>query len=362
MTCGTSLITNSIKQCLRTTIGSCANMTNWEEMHSKDAAILKQHLQNRGQQLLLANDSEVCKLSAELNGLLAWQEANPTQSEHKQNEYWLIATDTVLGQATAQMIQRWLEQQGYFTQIISESGLKTAHLSEFRQALSALTKQIIEAIKGYQDSGYHINFNLTGGFKGINGFLQAVATVYADQTYYLFEGSGALLYIPKLPYQLNAEPIIQTNLTAFRRLAKDLPVNEAQSYAIPEMWLFEIDDIYTLSEWGTLIWQDTMPELYRREILTSPSDNITISSQFIDSCKKAKPELVSLINKRIDDLAVYLEGGSQHMLKSLDVKALQTQQYKNQDMHECDLDAHHRIFMVKNGQHMTLKMLHDALH
>lgn len=314
------------------------------------------------QQLLSAPDDEVRKLSAELNGLLAWQQDNLTQASHRQNEYWLIATDTVLGKATAQMIKSWLEQRGHQTQVISASGLKTKSLIDFRHALSALTEQLVKPIKGYQDSGYTINFNLTGGFKGINGFLQALAMVYADQTYYLFEGSTELLYIPRLPYQLNAKQIINANITTFRRLAHNDLIYQGRSQDISDLWLFKVDDEYGLSEWGELIWQDAKPELYQSQILPAPSDSITISDAFISSCKKADAKTIQLINERIDDLAAYLESKSTKILKSLDVKALQAKKYKDQNLYECDLDDHQRIFMIKNGHHMTLTELHAALH
>lgn len=362
MTCGTSLITNGIDEDLRGIVNKNTNTSRWDDIDASASHKLQCHLTKREQQLLSAPDDEVRKLSAELNGLLAWQQDNLTQASHRQNEYWLIATDTVLGKATAQMIKSWLEQRGHQTQVISASGLKTKSLIDFRHALSALTEQLVKPIKGYQDSGYTINFNLTGGFKGINGFLQALAMVYADQTYYLFEGSTELLYIPRLPYQLNAKQIINANITTFRRLAHNDLIYQGRSQDISDLWLFKVDDEYGLSEWGELIWQDAKPELYQSQILPAPSDSITISDAFISSCKKADAKTIQLINERIDDLAAYLESKSTKILKSLDVKALQAKKYKDQNLYECDLDDHQRIFMIKNGHHMTLTELHAALH
>lgn len=365
MTCGTSLITNGaihIDKNLPATIRANANIASWDDITASDAGELKRHLKDREARLLSAPNDDVRKLSAELNGLLAWQQENLTRSSHPQNIYWLVATDTILGKATAQMIKCWLEQQGYQAQVISSSGLRTTSLTDFRQALSALTEQLVSTIKGYQDTGYTINFNLTGGFKGINGFLQALAMVYADQTYYLFEGSTELLYIPRLPYQLNAKQIITDHITFFRRLAHDELVSDKRPKGLSELWLFHVDDEYSLSEWGELIWQDNKPELYQSQVLPTPSDTITISAKFINSCKKADAKTIELINKRIEDLAAYLESGCTKILKSLDVKALQSKQYKDQNLHECDLDDHQRIFMTKKGHHMTLIELHAALH
>jgi len=187
--------------------------------------------------------------------------------------------------------------------------------------------------------------------------------VFADQSYYLFEGSEALLYIPKLPYQLNADDIIKNNLTAMRRLANpNLDHLGVEVAEIPEIWRFGNGAEAMLSEWGELIWADAKPKLYQARVWDSPSPKIIITDEFIDSCKKADATTLRLINERLDDLAVYLESGSSKMLKSLDVKALQEKQYKDQNLHECDLDDHQRIFMIKNGNTMQLQKLMAALH
>jgi len=362
MTCGTSLITNGIDSELRSIINRCANAVSWTDINSSDATVLNRHFKEKRKQLLASDKQETRRLSAELNGLLAWQNENPVDNSHLQNEYWIIATDTILGKTTAEIIQEWLGSHDYRTQILSESGLRTANLIEFRQALSALTKHIVESVTGYRDSGYQINFNLTGGFKGINGFLQALATVYANQTYYLFEGSTELLYIPQLPYRLDATQIITENLTAFRRLANGMSISQAQSSTIPDIWLFDIDSSTMLSEWGELIWLDTMPKLYQQQVLPSPSDLVIYSNGFVNTTKKADASLIEIINKRIDALAVYAESGYKQMLKSLDVKALQANQYRDKGILECDLDAHHRLFMTRDGEHITILELHAALH
>lgn len=365
MTCGTSLITNGVDQTLRSFINRNANTTDkvFAAINAGDAAMLSQHLDKRRKEVISADTATVRRMSAELNGFLAWQADNPTAKDDAQQQCYLIATDTELGQATATMIQDWLNHQGYQTQILTASGLNTANLESFRCALSELTRHLVDIIEGYKASGYYVNFNLTGGFKGINGFLQALATVFADQSYYLFEGSEALLYIPKLPYQLNADDIIKNNLTAMRRLANpNLDHLGVEVAEIPEIWRFGNGAEAMLSEWGELIWADAKPKLYQARVWDSPSPKIIITDEFIDSCKKADATTLRLINERLDDLAVYLESGSSKMLKSLDVKALQEKQYKDQNLHECDLDDHQRIFMIRNGNTMQLQKLMAALH
>jgi hypothetical protein len=45
-------------------------------------------------------------------------------------------------------------------------------------------------------------FNLTGGFKSLNGYLQTVAMISADRCAFLFEGAPELMEIPRLPVRL----------------------------------------------------------------------------------------------------------------------------------------------------------------
>jgi len=97
-----------------------------------------------------------------------------------------------------------------------------------------------------------------------------------------------------------------------------------------------------------------MPKLYQHQVLPSPSDLVIYSPSFLDTTKKADASLIEIINKRIDALAVYAEGGYKQMLKSLDVKALQANQYRDKGILECDLDAHHRLFMTRDGEHITI--------
>ena len=37
-------------------------------------------------------------------------------------------------------------------------------------------------------------------------------------------------------------------------------------------------------------------------------------------------------------------------------------QYRDKGILECDLDAHHRLFMTRDGEHITILKLHAALH
>ncbi|HMY00751.1 MAG TPA: putative CRISPR-associated protein [Agitococcus sp.] len=359
-TCGTSLLTNGgISDDLRRLLNKHANSRDWSVMPADESHTLQQHANNRQQSLLAADEQQVRRLSAELNGLLSWQK-QPSTPASTQDMYLLLATDTALGQATAQSVCAWLQQQGCSATIISATGLNTASLSSFRQALSGLVKDLHEQLSNYKTSGYSINFNLTGGFKGLNGFLQALATIYADNAFYLFEGSSELMLIPSLPLTLDAEQVIKQNLRAMRRLSHNLSISASECAAIPELLLFSIDQERILSEWGELLWRNSQAKIYKQGLLPSISERIIFGDAFEVSTKNKNPELISIINQRIDDLAVYAESDCKLALKSLDPKQLQGSQHKS--LWECDLDDHHRIFMRKDGHNFYLEKVDKALH
>lgn len=358
-TCGTSLFTNGISNELRSEFAEYANEKDWSEIPHDIASRLKQHAEQQKQKLLAADLDLVKILSAELNSLLSWQS---NRSSDSQDMHVLLATDTALGQATAEIIQQWLISQGNTVTITSASGLNTASLQSFRESLSELTTTLIEQVSSYKGNGYQIIFNLAGGFKALNGFLQAFSTIYADETVYIFESSSEVLSIPKLPFRLDAEQIVKENLHIFRRLAYQLPVNKTEANAIPETLLFSIGDDITLSEWGELLWQSSYKEMYKKSLLPSISERIILANGFEVSTKNLDPRVLKIVNDRVAELAVYAEGDCKAALKSVDPKPLQEKQYKAQNLWECDLDPHHRIFMVKDGYHFILQYVGAALH
>lgn len=359
-TCGTSIITNNLDNDFRKIITQYTNYSDWNDIPLSDKQAIQTHINQRAETLLNADEQTACKMSAELNGLLTWQK---THQHHPQDIYTLLATDTIFGQETAKIIQTWLQNKGYQAQIISSAGLKTSNLVDFREALSGLVKTLIETLSGYKDSGYDICFNLTGGFKSLNGFLQAVSTIYADKTFYLFEGSKELLFIPKLPYTLNAVEIITQNLVAFRRLSVDLPVDKALLDKIPETLLFDFGGEIGLSEWGELLWQSSVNDIYKKQVLPSISDGIVIESSFWESLKNIPENYILQINKKIVQLAKYHETGRKDNLRSLDVKPLQEKQYKDHHLWECDIDGNnYRIFMQDKGDKFCLIKAGEALH
>jgi putative CRISPR-associated protein (TIGR02619 family) len=111
-------------------------------------------------------------LSAELNGLFRlYGGLLEAGSDH----HVLLCTDTWLGEATARLVEDVLRKHGQSAEVLRITDLRTDDLSAFQIAMTELVRWCAQTLPGYQRSGYRISFNLTGGFKSVQGFMQALA-------------------------------------------------------------------------------------------------------------------------------------------------------------------------------------------
>jgi len=75
-------------------------------------------------------------------------------------------------------------------------------------------KFIEDNLIGYKRNGYRVIFNLTGGFKSVQGFLQSIASLYADEAVYVFETASELLRAPRMPLRLDMN-VVKENITSY---------------------------------------------------------------------------------------------------------------------------------------------------
>ena len=318
--CGTSLLTNHAKNMdERKLIGKHANTKEFDQMPQADGKVLMNIVRRAKEGLDQANIDNVVLLSAELNGIVNLYNG---QMGKPSDYHLLLCTDTWLGKNTASLISEWLKNQGLIAVIESQTDLQTKDIISFQFALSEIVRWCEERIPVFREDHYHIVFNLTGGFKSVQGFLQTLAMFYADESIYIFETSKELLRIPRLPVQMAYEGIINDNLTAFRRLAMNLPVSDIT--AIPETLLLELDQTVAFSPWGEIVWQQSKPKIYDKKLYASPSEKLSFGQNFERSLakKKLSPDRLKMVNEKIDQLVCYLETNRQHHLSSLDFKQL----------------------------------------
>ena len=332
--CGTSLLTNQISSELRSLLLKTANLQE-SELTSEQHSAIAQHIQQRKETLLNPTTTleEVKRMSAELNGIITYhcrEFPDSTQQQH-----FLLVSDTYQGDQVGEMVVAWLRNKGVNASKMKISDLATSDPERFRLAMSKLIEWCDETLTGYREQNWHVIFSLTGGFKGVNGFLQAIAMFYAHESVYIFQSSSQLLRIPQLPITIDKEGVVGKHLSIFRRLAVEFPVTHSEAEGIPETLLFPVDEQVMLSEWGELVWRQAKPTYYEQELLSPLSSRLEYSDRFQKEASELKRDRLSLLNHRLDQLSRCLETDGKYNPTSLDFKKLNNKPFPKAT-HECD--------------------------
>lgn len=356
--CGTSLLTNHAGE-HRSLVTKISNARSPDEVPVESLAAARAVITKARAALAEATPATVHRLSAELNALSRLYGGD--MAKGARDVHFLLCTDTWLGSETAALVQAWLEQHGIQAQVQRQTDLRTVSVDEFQVALSDLARWCADTLPGYRDHGFRVVFNLTGGFKSVNGFLQALAMIHADETVYVFEGEQSLLRLPRLPMRMAELDHVREHVQQLRRLARNLP---ADASGIPETFVFQVGGLTTLSAWGAAVWGELHRRLYEEKLWQPPSTLIRFGPQFEDSvAKKApSPDRRRMVNQRLDDLAVLLEQGTNP--RRLDFKKL-CGNPRPPATHELDAWADQdakRIFGHYEGDVFQLDRLDDALH
>lgn len=317
-TCGTSLLTNKAPEGMPKLLIKHANLKNMVDCPLDERVLIENHLRQRTQDVLRASDTDLAKLSAEMNAILKFYNSKPSPHDM----HILIHTDTWLGRETGNLLREILTQRGFSVDTPTIQDLRTQDIDSFQLALSELVKWVSETLPAYQQQQYKVIFNLTGGFKSIQGFMQALAMLYADETIYIFESNNDLLRLPRLPVRLDGEQVVRDHLSVLRPLALDLPYSRAAIDALPETLVLRLDEERSLSPWGELLWQQYKATIYREGFHPAPTDNIQFTETFQRSIAGLSPDRYERLNQQIDKLAQYLHANRLNNPKSLDVKAL----------------------------------------
>ena len=332
-TCGTSLLTNCLKDFAdhdnkRALLNKYANTLKPDSIQSPEDRASLQQLIDHALEKILAADIESSKaLSAELSGLFIFDQG---KLDTQNSQHWLIPSDTWLGQETAAIIQSKLEDLGVQVLIKHIPRLRTDNIDDFNQAASELARLCHEEIKPLRE---RIIFNLSGGFKGVQGYLQALGTIYADESIYTFERTSQLIRLPRLPMRLEFDDVVRDNLRAFRRMNTGLKTMSQDIGSIPNTLLFQFDGEYELSSWGQVLWNESHETIYEQAIHPSFDDKLDFADSFIPSTESTSAKEKRRINERIDQLIQYLHNDSKNP-KGLDFKPLRGKH--SPWTHECD--------------------------
>jgi len=311
--CGTSILTNGASEEERSVLIKNANAKEYL-ISKEDKKIISSRIEKIKEEIKNWGIVDAQKKSAELNSLIQFYKRDLNQP---QDHHLLIKTDTYLGTETATIIQQYLQQNNIRVEILDIRDLRTEDLNSFQLALSEIVRDFNIRLVEYKKSGYEIIFNLTGGFKSIQGFLQVLAMFYADKTIYIFESGNELLEIPRIPIKADEIEVFEEYLISFRKLACRV---DSDVSGIPKIFLLQIDDEVSLSPWGEIAWENAKNIIYTKKLHPSPTEKIKYSDDFLKNIQKLQPNRIKELNEKIDDLFRYLET-NQH-LKSLTFKTI----------------------------------------
>ena len=275
-TIGTSSLTNQINNDdpneWRRLLRDSANRKT-DELDAETKAVMDT-LAGRAFEQLLEDDVQINRrISAELNGIYGIY--NGRLPQNSPDQHYFICTDTAQGQKTGELIRDFLVDKGLNAYIVTPEGLSTKDTAAFTTGIKELIRWLEENVPWRRDSGYRVIFNLVGGFKSLQGYMNTFGAFYADEVIYIFEAETAdLITIPRLPIQIDTAAI-QKHRTEFALMAAGKLYPRRELRDIPETlleFLEEGDDETAtgLSAWGTLIWNRTKADLLVEDLLPFP--------------------------------------------------------------------------------------------
>ncbi len=358
--CGTSLFTNLADKeegnRLKHLSNESANSLTTEDREFIDT------FSSRAKEKLGGADVDTLKsMSAEINGLISFY--GGVIPPNKEDMFCFVHSDTYLGEACARLIADWSQASGMSTDMYRIPGLNTRDMLSFQSGMAELAGWCARELPNW--TSYRIIFNLVGGFKSMNGFMQTLGMFYADESIYLFENSQ-LLRLPRLPLNLDegTKQGITKNIRSFRKFECGEPVSLEEGKALPESMVFQIDDTYMLSPWGEVFWDKFKKECYGDELFPAPIDRIKYMSPFAKSLEGLSKERMAHINQRVDDLARYILSNHQLNSDRLNFKQIKGQVRASGLTHEfyawSDSSAD-RVFCHMEGNVCCLDKLGDHL-
>lgn len=288
-TVGTSLLTNQINRQKESNwfrqLSDCSNLTP-QDTPEDVLEIIEQLKTRASQKLAEGNSALIRRASAELNGIYGIYDDDLSSS--RQDLHYLIATDTAQGRATGEIIRSFLLEKGLSVNVYVPPEFSTASTTAFSEGIDHLLVWLREDIyKSYQYT-HKIYFNLVGGFKSMQGYMNTLGMFYADAIIYIFEGKNSeLITIPRLPISIRVDraTIEPYKLElALMNAGMDLKVSEAEG--IPESLVYVVDEEVTLSTWGKLVWGECKDEILSQDLLTFPY--LHYQSSFVEDYKKSK--------------------------------------------------------------------------
>ena len=194
--------------------------------------------------------------------------------QNSNDQHYLICTDTAQGQQTGGLIKDFLENKDFTVGVVTPSQLSTQDTESFTTGTKELIKWLEDNVPWRRDGGYRVIFNLVGGFKSLQGYMNTFGAFYADEVIYIFESpTSDLIKIPRLPIRIDTT-LIENHLMEFALMAAGKLYLLDELPGIPETLLEYVEENGTtyagLSAWGELLWHRTKSDLLSEELLRFP--------------------------------------------------------------------------------------------
>ena len=315
---GTSLLSNlELQPSWRATLGAMANLRR-EELDAEQRDLLGSAELAARERLEHADAAEQQRASAELAVLV------PLAAELRGERvlHWLVHSATEAGGCAARVLGDHLQREGAMVQLYGVEDLRTTCVDEFKLGMANLARWSTQTLPAHRARGDRVIFNVAGGFKTLSGYLQVLGMFHADETIYTFEGSRELLRVPRLPVRLVVD---EEQAAALRRVRLSTRQLRADEVDLPESLLLTIDgEVGGLSAYGELVWDQAVDAgLYTERLLPSPHPRLRYADTLEPSIRGLAAGRLRELNRRIDQLYLYLDSDGGTNLRGLDVKQLQ---------------------------------------
>lgn len=356
-TVGISLLTRSTEHDLW-------GYMNESELPDDIRGIIDNAAQTALEKLRSGTTADRRRLSAELNGLYGLYDSQLDLGHT--DEHMLLVTDTYVGESAGQVVAGFLREQGWSTvSHYRPPKLTTARTADFSQGMKSLINWCEEVIPGYRDAGYEVVFNLTGGFKSLQGYLTIVGMFYADRIVYIFETANELLTIPRLPIDLDQSVFREHRVKLALMAEGQALLPRAEVDGIPEGLLEQIDDVVGLSNWGLLAWNRLRAQILRGDLLEFP--RLQYAPTFKDEFAKASSLERESLQRTLAQVSTLLEDGDGNISSLAHHSGLKYYNYTNRRTADGRPIGHFRLnrdrrascVMQSNG---TLLMRHFGAH
>jgi len=265
-TVGTSTLTNGAPPEVRALLTRCANAIE-KDLTEGQRQTIQRRVAEVQQLMADASPEAAQRQSAELNGVVRLGLSNA-------DTHYLLGTDTFQGRETVRLVADWLMRQGCPAIPCTVPHLSAADRESFAAGVDNLLSWCGSVLLPAREAGQRVVFNLVGGFKALQAYMQTLGMFYADEIVYIFETGSELIRIPRLPVQWDTAAL-ETHAAVVARLAHgDHDVVESEVAGMPEAYLEIVEadgrTLVGLSAWGKAAWTVESRRILAGDLLPQP--------------------------------------------------------------------------------------------